>query len=160
MKGKVKKQKFYTGEGLAPAAPMSARLCALLKQTYAIQHKIRVLFSSSPAPPLRRGSGTTSPLTGEQNFYFVELLFLCAPRLAPASRWFGTAGRSLLVNPLRGGAPPILWGVLTALSYVGFPPAAAAPRVPRHSRGALPHGRASVDSTGVLTSNGKIVDFP
>lgn len=77
-----------------------------------------------PPPRLlcRRGSGITSPLSGEQNFYFVEFAGLFVPRLAPASRWFGTACSYLLVNPLRAGAPPILWGVLTALSYVEVSP--------------------------------------
>lgn len=129
MKGKIKIYKVCKGEGLAPAAPMSARLCALLKPPAAIADKIRVLFSASPAPQRRRGSGTTSPLTGEQNFYFVELLCLLVPRLAPASRWFGTAGRFVRVNPLRAGAPPSLWGVLTALNYVETSPPLPPPPV-------------------------------
>lgn len=70
MKGKVKKQKFCTGEGLAPAAPMSARLCALLRQPAANSNKIRVLFSASPAPPVSAGLGHYKPPNGGTKLLF------------------------------------------------------------------------------------------
>ena len=70
MKGKVKKQKFCTGEGLAPAAPMSARLCALLKPPAANSDKIRVLFNASPAPPVSAGLGHYKPPIGGTKLLF------------------------------------------------------------------------------------------
>lgn len=93
MKGKVKKQKFYTGEGLAPAAPMSARLCALLKQTYAIQNKIRVLFSASPAP---RGGGARALQAPHKGGNKTFILLNCF--VVPCARPFPRAARQAKVT--------------------------------------------------------------
>lgn len=104
-----------------------------------------------PPPRLlcRRGSGITSPLSGEQNFYFVEFagFFSAAPRPRFALVRHGrllSAGQP----PACRRTPQSLGGAYRSQLRRGFPPTAAAPRVTRHSRGALPHGRASVDSTG------------
>lgn len=70
MKGKIKIYKVCKGEGLAPAAPMSARLCALLKPPAAIADKIRVLFNASPAPPVSAGLGHYKPPIGGTKLLF------------------------------------------------------------------------------------------
>lgn len=112
MKEKIKIYKVCKVEGLAPAAPMSARLCALLRQPAANSNKIRVLFSASPAPLCRRGSGTTSPLTGEQNFYFVE--FACLLRRASPPLRAGSARPAAMCwsTPCVPAHPPVFGGCL------------------------------------------------
>lgn len=70
MKEKIKIYKVCKGEGLAPAAPMSARLCALLKPPAANSDKIRVLFNASPAPPVSAGLGHYKPPIGGTKLLF------------------------------------------------------------------------------------------
>lgn len=70
MKEKIKIYKVCKGEGLAPAAPMSARLCALLKPQAANSDKIRVLFNASPAPPVSAGIGHYKPPIGGTKLLF------------------------------------------------------------------------------------------
>lgn len=108
-------------------------------------NKIRVLFSASPAP---RGGGARAlqaPYRGNKTFILLNC-FVCLRRASP---------RFALVRhgrPLCAGQPPAcrrtpqsLGGAYRSQLHRGFPPTAAAPRVSRHSRGALPHGRVSVD---------------
>ena len=112
MKEKIKIYKVCKGGGLAPAAPKSARLCALLKPPAAIADKIRVLFSASPAPLCGGARALQAPHKGGNKTFILLNCFV-----VPCARPFPRAARQAKVTscwstPCVPAHPPFFGGCL------------------------------------------------